>query len=41
MLVFMFSFTARHMAQSAEMFEIAVIFMTLNFSAPAGSPGQK
>jgi hypothetical protein len=29
------------MAESAEIFEIAVIFMALNFGAPACSPGQK
>jgi len=34
MLVFMSSFTAGQTAESAEIFEIAVIFMTLNFSAP-------
>ena len=29
------------MAESAEIFETALIFMTLNFSVPASSPGQK
>jgi hypothetical protein len=41
MLFFLSSFTAGHAAESAEIFEITVIFMTLNFSAPASSPGQK
>jgi len=41
MFVFMSPFTAGHAAESGEIFETAVISMTLNFSAPASSPGQK
>jgi len=41
MLVFMSSFTAGHTAESDEIFEIAVIFMTIYFSAPANFPGQE
>jgi hypothetical protein len=41
MLIRMSSITTAHAAESAEIFEIAVIFMTLNFRAPASSPGQK
>jgi hypothetical protein len=41
MLVFMSSFTAENMAENAEILEITVIFMILNFIAPPSSPGQR
>ena len=39
-IVFIFSFVAGHAAENADTFQTTVIFMALNFSAPATSQGQ-